>query len=293
MKIGIFGRTFNPDFSKFIVEFFRILQDNNIHVVIYKPFYEFICKETKLSTMVFSLFEEPDNSPEDIDFLISIGGDGTFLESIMFLKNFEIPVIGLNSGRLGFLANISREEISEALSAIISGNYELEKRILLSLESESKVFGNNNFALNDATIQKKDTTMITIDTFLNNEYLNTYWTDGLIISTPTGSTAYSLSVGGPIVLPGAGNFVIAPIASHNLTVRPLVIPDSAEIRLEVKSRSGKFLISVDNRTKQMDCEQNVFTIRKASFHLRMVKLPFNNMYATLRNKLMWGADIRN
>ena len=135
--------------------------------------------------------------------------------------------------------------------------------------------------------------MITIDTYLNNEYLNTYWTDGLIISTPTGSTAYSMSVGGPIILPGSNNFVVAPIASHNLTVRPLVIPDEVEIRLEVNSRSGNFLVSVDNRTEVMDIEHNKFHIKKAPFKLRIVKLPFNNYYATLRNKLMWGADIRN
>jgi len=293
MKIGIVGRNFNTDFSKYIVEFFKVLKEKKIQVAIYQPFYEFIKKHAAFDPPGEFLFARTEDAPGDIDFLVSIGGDGTFLESIMFLKKFDIPVIGLNSGRLGFLANISREEISEALNAIISGHYELDKRTLLTLSSESQVFGNHNFALNDATIQKKDTMMITIDTYLNNEYLNTYWTDGLIISTPTGSTAYSLSVGGPIILPGAGNFVIAPIAPHNLTVRPLVIPDSAEIRLEVRSRSGKFLISVDNRTEIMDCGQNVFSIRKAAFQLRMVKLPFNNVYATLRNKLMWGADIRN
>jgi NAD+ kinase len=293
MKIGVVGRSFNPDFSKFIIEFFKLLEEKRIQAAVYQPFFDFICQETSYTPVHTSRFKTPDDAPDDIDFLISIGGDGTFLESIMFLKNFNIPVIGLNSGRLGFLANISREEISEALNAIIQGHYELDKRSLLTLASEVNIFGSHNFALNDATIQKKDTMMITIDTFLNNEYLNTYWTDGLIISTPTGSTAYSLSVGGPIVLPGAGNFVIAPIASHNLTVRPLVIPDDIEIRLEVKSRSGKFLVSVDNRTEVMDCGQNVFTIKKAAFQLRMVKLPFNNIYATLRNKLMWGADIRN
>jgi NAD+ kinase len=293
MKIGIFGRTFNTDFTKFIIEFFRHLQENKIAFTIYRPFYDFICAETGLNPAYASFFEETGDTPDDIDFLISIGGDGTFLESIMFLKNFDIPVIGLNSGRLGFLANIAREEISEALKAIVKGNYELDKRPLLTVSSETNIFGEKNFALNDATIQKKDTTMISIDTYLDNEFLNTYWTDGLIISTGTGSTAYSLSVGGPIVLPGAGNFVIAPIASHNLSVRPLVVPDITEIKLEVKSRSGKFLISVDNRTELMDCDKNIFIIRKAAFQLRMVKLPFNNYYATLRNKLMWGADIRN
>jgi NAD+ kinase len=291
MKIAIFGRTFNPDFSKFIIEFFKLLHDNQCSI--YKPFSEFISRKTNFTPVYSSLFEKPEDVPGDVNFLISIGGDGTFLESLIYLKHFDIPVIGLNSGRLGFLANISREEISEALKFIIEGHYELEKRSLLTLESSDNAFGRYNFALNDATVQKEDSNMITIDTYLNDEFLNTYFTDGLIISTPTGSTAYSLSVGGPIVMPGASNYVIAPIASHNLTVRPLVVPDSKELKLTVRSRTGKFLISLDNRTQLIECDQNMFTIRKASFQIRMVKLPFNNYYATLRNKLMWGADIRN
>lgn len=293
MKIAIFGRTFSPDFSRYIVEFFKLLQTNCIQASIYKPFYEFICSEAGYKPSYFSLFDRTDDVPDDVNFLVSIGGDGTFLESIMFLKNFDIPVIGLNSGRLGFLANISREEISEALRVIIEGQYELEKRSLLTIESTTHALGKYNYALNDVTIQKKDANMITIDIYLNGEFLNTYWTDGIILSTPTGSTAYNMSVGGPIVMPGAGNFIIVPIASHNLTVRPLVIPDNMELRLEVKSRSGQFLISLDSRTEVMGCDQNILTIRKAAFQVRMVKLPFNNYYGTLRNKLMWGADIRN
>ncbi len=293
MKIAVFGRTFNNDFNPFIIEFLKHLQERQVELTIYKPFYEFVLKHSGFSFNTVRYFEANQDAPVDTDFLVSIGGDGTFLESIVYLKNFSIPVIGLNSGRLGFLANISKEEISEALDAILDGNYELENRTLLTLVSDANPFGSYNFALNDATIQKKDTNMITIDTYLNNEYLNTYWTDGLIISTPTGSTAYSMSVGGPIVLPGSNNFIIAPIASHNLTVRPLVIPDEVEIKLEVSSRSGNFLVSVDNRTELMNVEHNMFYIRKAPFKLRIVKLPFNNYYATLRNKLMWGADIRN
>ena len=293
MKIAVFGRTFNNDFNPFIIEFLRQLQEGNVELTIFKPFYEYILKHTGFEFNTVRFFEASTDAPENTDFLVSIGGDGTFLESIVYLKNFSVPVIGLNSGRLGFLANISKEEITEAVNAILSGDYELENRTILTLVADNNPFGPYNFALNDATIQKKDTNMITIDTYLNNEYLNTYWTDGLIISTPTGSTAYSMSVGGPIILPGSNNFVVAPIASHNLTVRPLVIPDEVEIRLEVNSRSGNFLVSVDNRTEVMDIEHNKFHIKKAPFKLRIVKLPFNNYYATLRNKLMWGADIRN
>jgi NAD+ kinase len=293
MKIAIFGRSFNPEFRQFIIEFFNQLSLHKSEVCIYKPFMEFLVKHADCSPEYHSLFESENDAPDDVDFLISIGGDGTFLESIQFLKKFEIPVIGLNSGRLGFLANISKQEITEAFEAIISGNYELEERSMLLFESIENPFNKFNFALNDASIQKKDTVMISIDTYLDNEFLNTYWTDGLIVSTPTGSTAYSLSVGGPILTPGSENFVIAPIASHNLSVRPIVIPDSAEIRMEVKSRSGGFLVTVDNRTQIMSGQNNTFYIRKAPFQLRMIRLPFNNFYSTIRNKLMWGADKRN
>lgn len=293
MKIAIFGRSFNPDFRQFIIEFFNQLQLHKSEVVIYKPFFDFLKDSADCIPVYHSLFNGEKDAPENVDFLISIGGDGTFLESIQFLKNFDIPVIGLNSGRLGFLANISKEEITEAFEAIISGNYELEHRSMLVLESEKNPFGKFNFALNDASIQKKDTVMITIDAYLDEEYLSTYWTDGLIVSTPTGSTAYGLSVGGPILTPGSENLVMAPIASHNLSVRPIVIPDKTEIRLEVKTRSGGFLTTVDNRTQLMNGNNNTFYIRKAPFQLRMIRLPFNNFYSTIRNKLMWGADKRN
>jgi NAD+ kinase len=293
MKIAIFGKNFNRDFRKYIQEFFNNLESNNIDVVIYKPFCDYLMTEMHYLPKIESVFNGVEDAPEEVDFLISIGGDGTFLESIRFLKNFNVPVIGLNSGRLGFLANISKEEISVAIQAIIRGEYKLENRSMLLLESESKAFGNFNFALNDATIQKKDSEMITVEAFLDEEYLNTYWTDGLIVSTPTGSTAYNLSAGGPIILPGSNNFSILPIGSHNLTVRPLVIPDSKKIRLEVRSRSGGFMVTVDNRTLVMDATNNVFTLMKASFDLKMLQLPFNNYYATIRNKLMWGVDKRN
>ncbi len=293
MKIAIVGRSFNPEFRHFIIEFFDQLRLHKAEIYIYRPFYNFLINTAECVPVYHSIFDGKEDAPDDVDFMISIGGDGTFLESIQFLKNFEIPVIGLNSGRLGFLANISKEEITEAFEAIISGNYELEERSMILMESENNPFGKFNFALNDASIQKKDSVMITIDAYIDNEYLNTYWTDGLIASTPTGSTAYSLSVGGPILTPGTENFVIVPIASHNLSVRPLVIPNSKVIRLEVVSRSGGFLATVDNRTHLMDGEFNTFFIRKAPFSLRMIRLPFNNFYSTIRNKLMWGADKRN
>lgn len=293
MKIAIFGRNFNAAFNKYIVDFFDNLSSNGVNIMLYEPFLNFLSGELNFQPKIDNTYSSPEDVPEDIDFMISIGGDGTFLKSIMYLKNFDIPVIGINSGRLGFLANISKEELSEALDAILKGEYKLENRSMISFESDNQKFGRYNFALNDATIQKKDTVMIKIDAFLDNEFLNTYWTDGLIISTPTGSTAYNMSVGGPIVLPGSENFVIAPIASHHLTVRPMIVPDNIEIKLEVKTRGGNFYVTLDNRTAEMDEENNIFYIRKAKFPLKIVNFYFNSYYSTIRNKLMWGADMRN
>lgn len=293
MKVAIFGRTINPDFKPYITEFFNQLHNRGSQVLIFRPFYDFLIEQQMCDPEYDSLFDTAMEAPNDVNFLISIGGDGTFLESIQYLKNYKIPVIGLNSGRLGFLANISKDEISEAVDAIFSGNFDLEERTMLELRTKGNQPAQVSYALNDITIQKRDAVMISVKVHLDDEYLNTYWTDGLIISTPTGSTAYSLSVGGPILTPGSRNFVLAPIASHNLSVRPIVISDSHEIRLEVSSRSGKFLLTADNRTTESMAKGEVISIVIAPYRLRMIKLPFNNFYTTLRNKLMWGMDKRN
>lgn len=292
MIITIYGKSFNPSFKPYIEELFRTLDDHNVDYYIFKPFNHFLQEDSGCSPKPAGLFTSYDDTPRDADFMISIGGDGTFLEAVPFVRNFNIPIIGLNSGRLGFLANIAKEEITPALTAIFNENYEIETRSLLKLENKTELFGDLNFALNEVTIQKTNSTMINIDTYLDNEYLNTYWTDGLILSTPTGSTAYSLSVGGPIVMPGSNNFIIAPIASHNLTVRPMVLPDNKNITLRIKSRNKRFLVTADNRTATLD-ESFVVNLCKADFYLKMLKLPNNCFYSTIRNKLMWGADKRN
>ncbi len=293
MKVTIFGKTFDSSFRPYIIELFENLEKHKVEVFLFQPFYEFLKTEVGITPEVSGFFAYHDDSPEDADFMISIGGDGTFLGCIPYLSNFNTPVIGLNSGRLGFLANISKEEITAAFDAIFKKDYHVEYRTLIGVYTEQNVFDGLNFALNEATIQKKDSTMISIDAYLNEEYLNTYWTDGLIVSTPTGSTAYSLSVGGPLVEPDSNNFIIAPIASHNLTVRPIVVPDNKTIRLEVKSRSDKYLITVDNRTELIQGNAGKIELKKAEFRLKMLRLPFNSYYATIRNKLMWGIDKRN
>lgn len=292
MKITIYGKTFNPGFKPYIIELFEKLQQHKVKIYVYRPFLEFIRDETGIGPDHDGIFESKDDIGNDVDFMISIGGDGTFLETIPFVKNNNIPVIGLNSGRLGFLANIAKEEISTAFNAIFKKDYKIEHRTLIKLDTDKNIFGDLDFALNDITIQKKESTMITIDTFLNDEFFNTYWTDGLIVSTPTGSTAYSLSVGGPIVIPGSDNFIIAPIASHNLTVRPIVVPDSVIIILKVRNRNEKFFLTADNRTRLIDSTVKI-KLYKADFKLKMLQLPNNNFYTTIRNKLMWGVDKRN
>jgi NAD+ kinase len=292
MRISIYGKAFNPEFHPFLEKLFVRLNKENINVSIYKPFNDFIKLETKCITESFSLFNSYDDLPDDTNFMVSIGGDGTFLETITFVKDKKIPIVGLNSGRLGFLANIAKEDIDSAFDAILENRFTYEFRTLIELKSPTKIFSDYNFALNEVTIQKKDSKMIVVHAYLDNEFLNSYWTDGLIVSTPTGSTAYSLSVGGPIVIPASNNFIIAPIAPHNLTVRPIIIPDNMELKLKVDGRLDKYLLTLDNRTKEVEKLTEV-VLKKSKFQIKMLQLHNNNFYNTLRNKLMWGLDKRN
>jgi NAD+ kinase len=291
MKIAIYGKTFNPGFRPFITEMLDVLEEHHTHVTVFEPFKDFIRCETCKEYKIDSIFTGPADYDSSADILVSIGGDGTFLESIPFVITHGTPIIGINSGRLGFLSNISRENIRRAFDNILSKHYGFEYRPLIEFTNLKEIFGGLNYALNDITI-KSDFGMINIDAYINDEFLNRYWTDGLIIATPTGSTAYSLSVGGPIVVPGAGSLVIAPIAPHNLTVRPLVVPDDSVIRLKVNSRKGNFLVTADNRTAQMQ-NDTVFEIAKSEYTLKMLKLPDTSYYTTLRDKLKWGEDVRN
>lgn len=292
MKIAIYGKTFNQGFRPYIKELITILEEHQTQLVVYKPFHDFICCETGEERKISGIFNDLSDYDKTCDLMVSIGGDGTFLESIPYVITQNTPIIGINSGRLGFLANISKENIRDAFDAILAGRYDFEYRTLIRLMDPVSIFSEMNFALNDITIHKTDSSLINIDAYINDEFLNTYWTDGLIISTPTGSTAYSLSVGGPVVVPGSGNLIIAPISSHNLTVRPLIIPDTNVISLRVNSRSGRYSITADNRTIQVD-NQEIFRIGKSEYKLKMLKLPNTSFYTTLRNKLKWGEDVRN
>lgn len=290
MKIAVHGKEFNRVSAPFIARIFEIFSQSKADILVSSKFSQYLKK-----ARIKGRFKTYETSKElsRVQLFISIGGDGTLLESITHIGKLEIPVLGINTGRLGFLANISKEETEHALQSVLDGAYTLDTRALLRLATTKSIFGNLNFALNDFTVVKKDSSsMITIHTYVDGEFLNSYWADGLIISTPTGSTGYSLSCGGPLIFPKSQNFVITPVSPHNLTVRPIVVPESANIRVKVEGRSRKYLVSLDSRMASIDASIEL-QISKADFNAHLVQLEVNNYFKTLRQKLNWGLDARN
>ena len=240
-----------------------------------------------------STFENHLDFKTGIDLVISVGGDGTFIKTVGFIRDSGVPILGINTGRLGFLANIRRDQIEESMELILQKKYVYEKRSLLSVETKDKIFGEDNFALNEVTVHKKDTaSMITVNATLGEDYLNSYWADGLIVATPTGSTAYSLSCGGPIITPGCRVHILTPIAAHNLNVRPMVVADDLEIKLTVEGREKSYLVSLDSKTKNIAAGEEII-IRKAKFMVNVIKFEDNNFLDTIRKKMLWGIDQRN
>jgi NAD+ kinase len=291
MKIGIHGKEFKRQSAPFIESIFQVLRDHRAEVFVSSDFIKHI-KPSIAANFKFKTYS-PGEKLKGVNFFISIGGDGTLLESVTHVGRTELPILGINTGRLGFLATISKEETEAALAKVFSGAYTLDQRALLQLQSNQEIFGKLNFALNDFTVVKKDTSsMITIHTFINEEFLNSYWADGIIVSTPTGSTGYSLSCGGPLIFPRSGNFVITPVSPHNLTVRPIVVSDHSEISFEVEGRSRKFLVSLDSRIATVDSSVKL-KLAKADFHVNLVQLEGHHYFKTLRQKLNWGLDVRN
>ncbi|MEO5674426.1 MAG: NAD kinase [Chitinophagales bacterium] len=291
MNIALYCRSIRPADIQVLQKILDVLASKNIGVFIYKPFFESIWKEirTRSGVATFSSHEE---IKDRVDYMFSLGGDGTLLDTLTFIRNKNIPVIGINIGRLGFLATIGKDEIEPAIDAIERASFVLDKRTLLELESNIPLFNGVNYALNDVTIHKKDTSaMIIIHTYINGEFLNSYFADGLIVATPTGSTGYSLSCGGPIVIPTSENFVITPIAPHNLNVRPIVVSDSSVISFEIEGRHENFFCTLDSRTEPIDTSFQL-AVKKSSFTMNLVRFSGHHFLETLRNKLMWGADIR-
>lgn len=293
MKIAVFGSSVSERFLPVLDEFFGFLQKEKIEVQLYRPFYEFLREKLKITPYHTSFFSSSEDFNANNHFIFSVGGDGTFLHSVVIIGNFDIPVVGVNGGRLGFLADIAQEQIQQALTDIFNNNYSILNRSLLEVELCGAEKLDFNYALNELAVLKTDSSsMINISARCDNQLLNNYWADGLIVATPTGSTAYSLSVGGPILTPDSENFVITPLAPHNLTIRPVVVPDKYEIKLKVEGRGSYFLTSLDYRSVAVEFSTTL-KIRKANVSLKTLQLPGITFFNTLRNKLMWGVDKRN
>lgn len=293
MKVAVFGTSVSEEFIPVLDEFFGFLKLNNIEVQMFKPFYSFLSKKLNHRPYYTSFYQSHFDFDVNNAFIFSVGGDGTFLHSVKSIRNFDVPVVGLNSGRLGFLADISEDQVKDTLTNILNNKFEVVERTMLQVDFEGRKNLDFNYALNEITVLKKDTSsMMNITAWCNGELLNNYWSDGLIVATPTGSTAYSLSVGGPILTPDSNNFVITPLAPHNLTVRPIVVPDDNEIKLRVEGRGTNYLASLDFRSESMDFS-TIIKVKKAGFKLKTLQLPNLTFFSTLRNKLMWGFDKRN
>jgi NAD+ kinase len=294
MKIGIYGQFYHKNAGEYITHLLATLKEYGVDIYFEQQYYETFTEKLK-PTATYKTFESYEDLDESFDLFFSIGGDGTILRTITLVRDLNIPIIGINTGRLGFLATIQKEAIEEAVAKIIDKKYSVVERSVLAIETspENEDIVQMNFALNEVTVARKDTTsMITVKTHLNDEYLTSYWADGLIVATPTGSTGYSLSCGGPVITPNSNNFILTPIAPHNLNARPLVIPDHTTIRLEVSGREDKHLISLDSRIATVDIN-SIITIKKAPFTVKLVELEGQSFLKTLRKKLLWGEDKRN
>jgi NAD+ kinase len=292
MTIAIFGSPYPEHFSKYIQHLIKKLETEHIKIIVEEDFNIFLQNNVRFNKKaeVFNSYEALKNNA---DYLLSIGGDGTLLKAVTFVRDSNIPIMGINTGRLGFISSISAGQIDDAINDILKGNFEINERALLELNTDKNLFKDKNFALNEVAVSKKDTSsMIRIDAFVDDEFLNTYWADGLVVSTPTGSTGYSLSCGGPIIMPGTNNIIITPNAPHNLNVRPIVIDDDSVITLKVEDRDQLALVSLDSRARAFDSETELI-IKKADFKIKLIQPQNNSFTSTIRNKLMWGLDKRS
>jgi len=294
MKVGIYGQFYHKNAEVYIQQLLDLLEKENIEVLIEEGFAEII-KQNDIIKKEYYIFDSFKKLVSSFDLFFCIGGDGTILKSINFVQNLDIPIVGINTGRFGFLATIQKEKIQESLPAILRKDYFISKRELLCLETEKandKLPG-LNFALNDIVINRKNSTsMITVDTWLDGQYVTGYWADGLIVTTATGSTGYSLSCGGPIISPQTGAIALTPIAPHNLNVRPLIIPSDTVIKLKVQTRADEFLVAMDSDMVSLKKETEI-TIKKAPFNIQLVMMDQDRFIQTLRKKLLWGEDKRN
>jgi NAD+ kinase len=293
MKIAVYSRLLKPQDIPYVQAVFDNLKHWKTEVYVHSEYISEIREKITYSEKIQTFDSCETLKSEAVELLIALGGDGTILDTLSLIMDSNIPIAGVNLGRLGFLSSIDKNAIAEAIKALVQGNYQLDKRTVLQLDANLPVFNGLTYALNDCTISKRDTSsMIVVHTYVNGEFLNSYWADGLIIATPTGSTGYSLSCGGPIIFPNSGNFVITPIAPHNLTMRPMVIPDDAILSFEIEGRGEYFLCTLDSRYEAIT-QNHRLAVKKANFTINIARLFEQNFLSTLREKLGWGIDSRN
>lgn len=293
MQVVIFGKKVKEKDLPFIQTVFDVLHEQNINAFIYTDYLLGMNGKINFHRDVGRFDGYKDFAVKDMDFVITLGGDGTILEATTMIRESGVPILGVNLGRLGFLASIEKNSFESVIVSLKNGRFSLDERTLLKLDCNLPAFGDIPFALNDMTLLKRDTSsMITVKTFINGAFLNTYWADGIIVSTPTGSTGYSLSCGGPILFPDSGNFVITPVAPHNLNVRPVVISDDSIISFEVEGRTDNFLCTLDSRWETITASHQI-AVRKADFKINLVSIPEHGFLKTIRGKLSWGEDKRN
>ncbi len=293
MQILIYGKQYKDKDQPYVQALLDALYAEGVTVYVYAPYLRDIEDKVQFPGPYAAFDDYRDFRVHRIDFVIVLGGDGTMLNAVTLIRDAGVPMLGINLGRMGFLSSIEKSHILESIQKLKRGQYTLHDRAMLYLESHPELFGDIPFALNDCTLLKRDTSsMITIHTFLNGDYLNSYWADGIIIATPTGSTGYSLSCGGPVIFPDSGNFVITPVAPHNLNVRPIVISDTSVVSFEVEGRGENFICSLDSRFELIHAHQQL-AVRKNDFPIKLVQLQDTTFLNTIREKLGWGEDIRN
>lgn len=293
MKVAIYGQTYQDTALDYVAEFLDELNKISAEAHIEHNFFKLL--SSNRPTKTYQTFTETKGLDVSFDMFVSFGGDGTILRATTFVRDLGIPIVGVNTGRLGFLSTFAKEDVRKVAQEFVKGDYTIVERTLVSVSADYDIpeFGEMNFALNEVTVSRKDTTsMITVETYLNNEYLTSYWADGLIVSTPTGSTGYSLSCGGPVIVPTVKSLVLTPIAPHNLNARPLVISDDTEIRLKVSGREEHHLVSLDSRIASVANGKEI-TVKKADFTIKMIEYTSESFLKTIRNKLLWGEDKRN
>lgn len=291
MKIALYGKRFSDEHAVTVSKMVDALVRRGIGIIVYDTFFHFL--NTKFTLPANARIFVETSELEGVDFLISIGGDGTLLDTARIIRDTKIPVLGVNTGRLGFLSNVPPEAFEDALEALINRNYTLDSRSLIEVKSNNQTFGEFPYALNEvALLNRERNSMITIHAYVNDQFMSTYWADGLIVATPTGSTAYSLSCGGPIVMPGSNNVILTPIAPHNLNVRPFVISNSSKVSLRAEGRTSEFMLTLDSRSFTIDNE-TLLELTTAPFQINLVALEGQNFFYSIRHKLGWGLDKRN